>query len=280
MKNIILPIDFSDNAWNAIFTAVKLYASVKCKFYLLHAYTPKALNIMGSKSQQRLGVIYDSLSEYSRQELDKVMDYMQEHHHNQKHSFETVSKSDTVEDSVAQMIAEEDIHLVCMGTQGATGSKQVFLGSNTVKVLKKINNCPILAVPDDYNFQSLKSLAFPTDFTKKYEKYQLMPMIELASLWETNIQIVHVAVEFALNDQQIIHQKLLKERLAGLDVMFYNIDFEANIAQTLEKFIDKTEVQMMAMIRYHHTFWEKFIGEPVVKKMTFHARIPLLVLPE
>ena len=280
MKNIILPIDFSDNAWNAIFTAVKLYAGVECKFYLLHAYTPKTLNMLGSKSQQRLGVIYNSLSEYSRQELDKVMGYMQENHHNPEHGFEAVSKSDTVEDAIAELITEKDIHLVCMGTQGATGSKQVFIGSNTVKALKKINNCPILAVPDNYNFQSLKSLAFPTDFSQKYEKHQLMPMIELASLWKTNIQIVHVAVEFALNAQQISHQKLLKERLEGLVVMFYNIDFEANIAHTLEKFIDKTEVQMMAMIRYHHTFWEKFIGEPVVKKMTFHTKVPLLVLPE
>jgi nucleotide-binding universal stress UspA family protein len=280
MKNIVVPIDFSDNAWNAIFTAAKLYADVECKFYLLHAYTPKTLNLLSSKSQQRLGVIYNSLSEYSTQELQKVMDYMREHHQNSKHSFEPVSKSDTVEGAVAQFIAEKDIHLVCMGTQGATGSKQVFMGSNTVKVLKKIKDCPILAVPDDYNFQSLKSLAFPTDFSKKYDKHQLLPMVELASLWKTKIQIVHVAIEFALNDQQIIHQNLLKERLADLDVTFVNIDFEANIAHTLEKYIEKTELQMMAMIRYHHTFWEKIIGEPVVKKMTFHTEVPLLVLPE
>ncbi len=280
MKNILLPTDFSDNTWNAIFTAVKLYAKETCKFYLLHAYTPKALNMLGSKSQLRLGVIYDSLSEYSRQELDKVMDYMHENHHNPKHSFEAISKSDTLEGAIAELIAEKDFHLVCMGTQGATGAKHVFIGSNTVKVLKKINSCPILAVPDNFNFQSLKSMVFSTDFSKKYKKSQLMPMIELASLWKTNIQIVHVAVEFALNDQQILHQKLLKESLEGLEVMFYNVGFEANIAHTLEKFIEKVEVQMIAMIRYHHTFWEKFIGEPVVKKMTFHTKIPLLVLPE
>ncbi|MGB3149091.1 MAG: universal stress protein, partial [Maribacter sp.] len=253
---------------------------ITCKFYLLHAYTPKTLNMLGSKSQQRLGIVYDSLSEHSSQELEKVMVYLKKNHNNPKHSFETVSKSDIVQEAVAQLISEKDIHLVCMGTQGATGSKQVFMGSTTVKVLKKINSCPILAIPDDYNFQTLKSLAFPTDFSKKYEKHQLLPMIELATLWKTNIQIVHVAVEFALNDQQLIHQKLLKERLGNLDVMFYNIEFQANIAHTLEKFMDRTGVQMMALIRYHHTFWEKFIGEPVVKKMTFHTKIPLLVLPE
>ena len=280
MKKILLPTDFSDNAWNAIFTAVKLYTNVECRFYLLHGYEPDALNMLGRKGQQRLGIIYDSLSEFSRQELDKVMAYLKENHHNQKHSFETVSISDPLEEAVQQVLAEKDIDLICMGTQGATGAKQIFMGSNTVKTLKKINGCPILAVPEDYNFQSLKSLAFPTDFSKKYEKHQLLPMTELASLWKTDIQVVHVALEFALNDQQLINQKLLKERLNDLAVTFYNIDFEANIAHTLEKFITDTRVEMMALIRYRHSFWEKIIGEPVVKKMTFHTKVPLLVLPE
>lgn len=280
MKKILLPTDFSDNAWNAIFTAVKLYTNVECRFYLLHGYEPNALNMLGRKGQRRLGIIYDSLSEYSRQELDKVMAYLKENHHNQKHSFETVSISDTLEEAVQQVLAEKDIDLICMGTQGATGAKQIFMGSNTVKTLKKISGCPILVVPEDYNFQSLKSLAFPTDFSKKYEKHQLLPMTELASLWKTDIQVVHVALEFALNDQQLINQKLLKERLDDLAVTFYNIEFEANVARTLEKFITDTRVEMMALVRYQHSFWEKIIGEPVVQKMTFHTKVPLLVLSE
>ncbi len=280
MKKILLPTDFSDNAWNAIFTAVKLYAHMECKFYLLHAYEPQALNMLGNKGQKRLGIIYDSLSEYSKQELDKILIYLKENHHNPKHSFEPVSKSDTLEEAIVQLTAETDIDLICMGTKGATGAKQVFMGSNTVKVLKKISNCTILAVPDDYNFQVLKSLAFPTDFSKKYEKHQFLPMIELASLWKTKIEVVHVAVEFELNEQQLINQKLLKERLAVLDVTFSNIDFEGNVEQTLEKFMNDTQVEMMAIIQYHHSFWEKIIGEPVVKKATFHTKVPLLILPE
>lgn len=280
MKNIVLPTDFSDNAWNAIFTALKLYTDVECKFYLLHAYEPNTLNMLGQKGQQRLGVIYDSLSEHSKQELNKVLAYLKKNHHNPKHRFEVISISDPLEKAVEQLIAQKDVDLVCMGTQGATGAKQVFMGSNTVKVLKKIKNHPILAVPSDHDFKSLKSLAFPTDFSKKYEKNQMLPMTELVSLWKTNIQIVHVAVEFEMNDQQLINQKLLKKRLNDFDVMFYNIDFENNIAHTLEKFMLNTEVDMIALIQYHHSFWEKMIGEPVVKKMTFHTKVPLLILPE
>ena len=167
MKNIVLPTDFSDNSWNAIFTAVKLYADVECQFYILHAYEPKALNKLGKKGQQRLGVLYESLAQYSEQELEKVMTYLAKHLKNPLHHFESVSKSDTLEEAINKIISEKDIDLICMGTQGASGAKQVFMGSNTVKVLKQIGDCPILAVPAEYDFKSLKSLLFPTDFMKK-----------------------------------------------------------------------------------------------------------------
>ena len=167
-----------------------------------------------------------------------------------------------------------------MGTKGASGAKQVFMGSNTVKMLKKINNCPILVVPVDYDFQSLKALAFPTDFSKRCNKHVIAPMTEIALLWKPSIQIIHVTLEFSLNEQQKINQKILKEYFSELDVTVEHIDFKNNIAHTLEKFIDTNNVDLMVLIRHHHTFWQKLIGEPVVKKMTFHTHIPLLVLPE
>ena len=54
MKKILLPTDFSDNAWNAIFTAVKLYTNVECRFYLLHGYEPKAMNMLGIEVPDRM----------------------------------------------------------------------------------------------------------------------------------------------------------------------------------------------------------------------------------
>ncbi len=280
MKKILIPTDFSNNAWNAIFTGLKLHTDVECKFYLLHAYEPNTLNMLGSKGQQRLGVVYDSLAEYSKRELKKGMAYLKKNHKIPNHSFEAISMSDPLDIAVEQLIAQKDIDLICMGTQGASGAKQVFIGSNTVKVLKKIKYCPILVSPSNYDFKSLQSLVFPTDFSKKYEQHQLLPMTDLVSLWKTTVQIVHVAVEFEMNEQQLINQKVLKKYLNDFNLMFYNIDFENNIAHTLEKFVLNTEVAMIALIRYQHSFWEKMIGEPVVKKITFHTTVPLLILPE
>ena len=36
MANILIPTDFSDNAWNAVEYAVEFFKNSSCNFYLLH----------------------------------------------------------------------------------------------------------------------------------------------------------------------------------------------------------------------------------------------------
>ncbi|MDF4204337.1 universal stress protein [Maribacter sp. SA7] len=280
MKKILITTDFSNNAWNAIFTALKIYTEVDCHFYLLHAYEPTPLNLMGSKSQQRLGVIYDSLSKYSVKELEEVLSYLKTNHNNPKHEFTTLSKPGNLEDSVEVVLNENDIDILIMGTQGATGAKEVFLGSNTVKVLSLIKSIPILVVPTDFNFQSLKSIFFATDFSAAYKKNLFDSIIELAKLWNTSIEVVHVAIEFNLNDNQEAHKEVLKERLSGFDVKFTNVPFEVNISKSIDMYTEDKDSSFLSILRHQHTFWEKVIGEPVVKKIAFHSKIPVLFLPQ
>jgi len=45
MKKIILPTDFSENAYNAIKYAVQLFKDVESTFYLLHTYTPPVFQV-------------------------------------------------------------------------------------------------------------------------------------------------------------------------------------------------------------------------------------------
>ncbi|TDT40486.1 nucleotide-binding universal stress UspA family protein [Maribacter spongiicola] len=280
MKKILITTDFSDNAWNAIFTALKIYSEVDCHFYLLHAFEPSPLNMMGSKTQQRLGVIYDSLSKYSVKELEEVLSYLRINHKNAKHQFTTISKPGNLEHAVESVLTENDIDILIMGTQGATGAKEVFLGSNTVKVLNLIKSIPILVVPTGFNFQSLQSILFATDFSAPYTKNLFNPIIELSKLWSANIEIVHVAIEFNLNVHQEAHKEVLKERLSGFDIKFKNIPFEINISKSIDQYAEEKKASFLTILRHQHTFWENVIGEPVVKKIAFHSKIPVIFLPQ
>ncbi|NND80294.1 MAG: universal stress protein [Maribacter sp.] len=280
MKNILLPTDFSDNAWNAIFTGLKMFETVDCNFILLNTYEPKLANLMGTKSKERLGVIYDSLSENSKLQLDKTMQYLQKHHSRSNHGFESVSISDDIEHAINRMVVDRDIELIVMGTKGATGAKEVFMGSNTVKVIKKVRMCPIIAVPYKYDFKALKTTVFPTDFTHSYSKNELKPLIDLIGQWNAEICILQVAQEYELHEDQNRNLKQLANRLSDVKHSFHKVEMWNNVAEATNTFVDANNIDLIALIHYPHTFMEKLTREPVIRKIGFHAKVPLMVLPD
>ncbi|EAR00078.1 universal stress protein [Maribacter sp. HTCC2170] len=279
MKNIILPTDFSDNAWNAIFTALKIFENVDCNFILLNTYEPKMTNLLGKKSRERLGVIYDSLSENSNIQLDKSIQYLSQNHKRTNHEFELVSVSNNVDQAINQLLLEREIDLIVMGTKGASGAKEVFMGSNTVRVIKKIRFCPILAVPDEHDFKRLNAVVFPTNFTHVIGEEDLQSILEMASIWNAKINVLQIAEEYVLSEMQKKNKELLSKRLNGLDHQFHRVEMWNNVADAVNDFSKKEDIDLIVLINYPHTFLEKLTRESVIRKMAFHTKIPILILP-
>ncbi|MGB5169859.1 MAG: universal stress protein [Eudoraea sp.] len=279
MKNVLLLTDFSNNAWNAIFAALKMHEHTACNFYLLNTYEPSFVNIFGAKSKERLGVIYDSLAKNSSIELDKILHYLDINHTNKNHVFQKCSVSNDIVNAVKDICKEKDIDLIVMGTKGATGAKEIFMGSNTVELIKMINSCPILAVPNTHDFKGLHKILFPTEFTKPFTKYELNPLIELATTWNSEILISFIAQEFMLSKDQIYNKEELIKRLGKIEYSIHKVEMQLSVADSISRFAKESRADLIVLIKYEHTFIEKLSREAVVKKVGFHAQIPLLVLP-
>ncbi len=280
MKNVLLLTDFSNNAWNAIFAALKMHKHIPCHFCILNTYEPSFANIIGDKSKERLGIIYDSLGKNSAIELDKIVQYLKVNHSNKNHTFETRSVSNDLINSVKEICIEKDFDLIVMGTQGATGAKEIFMGSNTVKLIKMINSCPILAVPGKHDFKGLSKILFPTEFIRPYPKHELKSLTDLAKEWKSEILICHIAQEFSLNKEQISNKKILIERLEKVAHSFHDVEIQVSVADSISRFAEEVLADIIVLINYKHNFIEKLTREAVVKKMGFHSKTPLLILPQ
>ena len=128
MLRILLPTDFSDNAYNALAYALQLYAKSTCTFYLLHTYTPavyRAEYILQSPGQFGLGDVYQTLA---MNRLDKLRKKLVEAFPNPRHNLVPHAAFNTLVDEVQEVVNNENIDIVVMGTQGATGAKEIFLG--------------------------------------------------------------------------------------------------------------------------------------------------------
>jgi nucleotide-binding universal stress UspA family protein len=280
MKKILILTDFSDPAWNALFTALKLHEGRDCRFCILHTYEPSFAGMLGSKARKRVGVLYDSLEAHTDAQLNKMEDYLDMHHHDPRHHFKILSLAEDLVDGIQKTVKEEEIDLIVMGTKGASGAREVFMGSNTVKVIKKVRNCPILVVPAVCDFKKLRAVVFPTDFAQYFDPYELLPLLDLVNAWQAGIIVFQAAQEFKLNPEQAANKKLLKKRLEGVDVTWEKGSLKSTVEAAIMEFVESCDTDMIALIHYQHTFLERLTHEPVVKKIGFHTPVPMLVLPD
>lgn len=277
MKRIILPTDFSENAHNAINYAIDLFKDVTCTFYLLHTYTPaiyQAEYVLHSPGQIGLGDIYQ---ENALTQLNALKKQLISEFNNKKHTFIVHSAFNILVDEIVETSQKEGADLVIMGTQGATGAKEIFIGTNTVHVIKR-GCCPILAIPPDFKFEQPKEILFPTDFEIDYQKGQLQEVIQLAELHHSNIQVMHVSSGYDLTNSQLQNKAKLDGLLGEIPHLFHE-EPNQGIMTAINAFQEKKQINMLVMIQNRHTFLERLFIEPVIKKLGFHQTIPFLVIP-
>ena len=120
MKKIILPTDFSVNAWNAISYAMKFFQEETVKFYLLHTYTPVFYRMDYLIGGPAYSAIPDIKVDVSLAGLEKTLKDIHQKHPNTNHTVETVSAFNTLTDEINNLVEDKEIDLVVMGTKGAT----------------------------------------------------------------------------------------------------------------------------------------------------------------
>ena len=96
MKRILLPTDFSENAYNAISYAVQLYKDIKCKFYILHTYTPVSISAGRMVDNYSSFDLQDITKETAERKLKGIEDRLKTEFNNANHTFITMVSFNTL----------------------------------------------------------------------------------------------------------------------------------------------------------------------------------------
>lgn len=281
MQKILIPTDFSENAWNAIVYAMQLFRNKQCTFYFLNTYTPV---IPSSRFMAKMvdGVrIEDALRDSSERGLKKTVERIQKKFNNPNHQFETISSFNLLTEEIKEIVDAFGINLVITGTKGASGVDEVFMGSNTVRIIKSVKKCPVLAIPRHFGFVAPTEIAFATDFNRFYTTSELAPLVDMAQMFRATIRIVHVQYGIkALSELQQFNLNMLRRYLKDVEHYVHTVSELNSVSQTLEIFSKELDIHLLAMLNYQHSYMEKMTREPIVKRTAFHTQIPLLVIPE
>lgn len=276
-KRILIPTDFSKNAWNALKYAMELYKREQCEFFILHTYYHSGYSKENLLMPEPTEKAHMEAKENAEKNMEKLKLQMGLFEKNDYHAFQFKSEFGQFFEVLKKTVEKEDIELVIIGTQGLTDNKTVILGSNAVNAMEKIRNCPVLAIPADVMFKDPNEIVFPTSFRTHYKEKELATLVEISRCTNAPIRILHVQKGKTLTEAQQ-KSKALLERILDPATFTHHTLYNIDLQEGVRCFVQSRESEMIAIVNKKHNFFDSVFSNPMVKELGKHTNVPLLAM--
>ncbi len=270
MKNILVPIDFSEASRNASEYAAALAKDFSAQLILINIIVPPIV-IEDTSASAYL------MTEAEIVERDKKL---------MKNEIEKLSKKFNVKvegyirkgsptEIITQLTSSTHADLVVMGMKGRGKSNSIF-GSTTVTVMRK-SAAPVFIIPQTSNFKPIRTIAFASEFDVEKENFSLIE--ELAETYNAKLEIVNVQKnENLMSVENAIGKMEANLSFVELDHHFNTVESKS-VERGINDYLEKNPSDILAMVAHKHSLFRRVFGIVHTKEMSYQTQIPLLVLP-
>lgn len=268
MKRILVPTDFSKNTHSAIEFAIDIVNKVEGEMILFNTY----------KLARRAGMFIGVEKMMREESKDEMSDLVRKIKPRLKPNVtfkNKVVKGDPIQ-TVVLAAKKLEADFIIMGTQGASGLKEVFIGSTTNGVINN-TNLPVMAVPSGFKHRPLDVivLSISPNFSEIGRKIE--PLKLLANLYKSKIKGLHIST----GDDEAEVQQMVYDILKGTDYSYHEVKGgTAKINSIIEQFVADNNADMLCMIKQNRGFWGNLFHNSVTTIEVFHSDVPILVLQE
>ncbi len=276
MKKILFPTDFSKVANNAFVHALELAKIVKGELILLHTFElPIVDNQFFPENYQTL---FDTLElskfEKFKDELPALRAIAEERNLGHIKLSHRLMDGSLIY-NIKECIKLDKIDFVVMGTSGATGWKEIFLGTNTGEVITSIG-VPVLSVPLEAKFTKIETIGFTTRFREK-DREALKQVIAIAKKTNAKVKCLYVNTKESDNTEATFDN--WKDHFKNEPVNFFILPSD-EVKETILEFITSQEIDILAMLTYKRNFFESLFSSSFTEKISYISDIPILALHE
>lgn len=276
MRKIVVPTDFSDNAYNALVYACEIFKYERSEIYILHAFADEVYQLGNITDRKVLETKKAEIEQSSAQSLKEVLEKIKAYSPNPRHSVSTIPAFGSLIDEVNDLVNRENIDIVVMGTRGAANDRSITFGSNTLTVMKYIQ-CPVLAIPENYEYHPPRELLFPTNYLIPYKRRELKLLCELTGSFRSNIHMLYIDPMKKPSLRQEDNKEFLKNELRKANLTFETTE-EKDKTMAISKYIVHQNIDMLVMVNTRHSHLEDMLMPSTVNTLGLHIKIPFLIL--
>jgi nucleotide-binding universal stress UspA family protein len=269
MKKILVPTDFSDQAENALKIAAKMAVKNDGEIYLLHSMEiPLHLANSGDSSSLPEAVYFIKLAEKRFTELLKKP-YLQN-----ISIHETIGHSE-IYDDISEVVKNNDIDLIIMGSHGSSGFKEMFIGSNTEKVVRT-SDIPVLVIKNAHEHFEVRDFVFATDFSEECRK-PFMQAQKFAKAVGAHMHLLLIntpsGFKTTAEAREIMERFVRGTAAENYTLSIYN---DISVEKGILNFTHEIHAQLIGMSTHGRKGLSHFFNGSISEDMVNHANMPVI----
>src|ERR1022692_3158145 len=186
MNKIIVPVDFSETSENAAKFAAHLSKDIpEAELIIYNVFETIEAGSDGSPLQSN-DTGRKSIMEFALQSVKQQLGAI-----TGAHISIVVEEDNHFVDSLERYVRHHGIQLIVMGITGATRLGQIFMGSNTLNLIRR-KTTPVIIVPPDAQFKDAKNIMLISDFKDVERTFPVAQLKALLNLFKPTLHVVNV----------------------------------------------------------------------------------------
>jgi len=270
MKKILVPFDFSEESEKAVYFGHEIAARTKAELLLFHvAEYPSHLKIEDAPNDEETSYFEKILAatEENLKEIVQNPDFrpgLISYELAYGHPFSNISRK----------ISEHQSDLILMGTKGASGIRETFVGSNTERVVRHAH-CPVIAVSKKVEFEEINDIVFATNLEENQD-FVMGQLKRIQNLFEAKLHLVKINTPQKFSDQWVFKEKMRSFADAyGLENYSVHIYSSTSEEDGIIYYAEEINADMIAIGTHGRTGIDRLFNPSIAEGVANHSKRPV-----
>lgn len=267
-KTILVPTDFSDNAWIAIQYAAHFALEKKKKLVLLHAFRPFYSSFTSIDHNVQM---LEEADRIVNAEMDLLSNKL-------KSQFPTLDyECKCIEGNLRDVIARESkqssFEIIVMGTKGATGLRYALMGSNTFDIINT-SQIPVLVVPEESNYKLQK-----VGILSNYKNSEISVLNNFIKIVGNEFSAVLLHVHEEADGFEQAYAKAWKELIkdeTGIQDLKYKVGKGDKVRVVVNEMMNEEEIDLLLVTNNAKSFIKSLFSGDIVRALALKPQVPIL----
>lgn len=269
MKRIVVPIDFSEQSEAALKVAANLAKKSNAELFVLHMLELSPAIMSNTEYIPQVHIVHllkvteDRLSKFLKKPYLKGI------------TITPIIKHYKVFSEVNEVAEKHNVDLIVMGSNGTDGLEEIFIGSNTERVVRS-SEVPVLVVKGEVDNFKAERFVFASDF-KPESVPSAKKAIAFAELLGAEIKLVYINTPadafLSTADTYERISKFLNMASVGKEVDIYN---DYTVEKGILNYAESQAADIIGIPTHGRKGLSHFFMGSIGEDIANHSKIPVV----